>query len=157
MLFVSRSVHDWNPLVVLSWMPNRVNGAVFTLAWDIYHLPLYDVGSKRHWDKQRVKRCSGLMLGLCETLVVVFTAWSCFSLMGKWIPLMMLLSGFRLHLTCFFFPGARKKVWLSLSLLSSVGRLSARSDSAVKVHISNKCNIWAVLYIKWTSWTDMEI
>lgn len=74
------------PLVVLSWMPNRVNGAVFTLAWDIYHLPLYDVGSKRHWDKQCVKRCSGLTLGLCETLVVLFTAWSCFPSWGNEFP-----------------------------------------------------------------------
>lgn len=38
---------------------------VFTWAWEIYHLPLCDAGSKRHWDKQYVKCVCELTHGDC--------------------------------------------------------------------------------------------
>lgn len=87
MSFVSRrSTRDWNPFVAPEPNAQQSDGAVFTLAWDIYHLPLCDVGSKRHWDKQYVKCGSGLTLGLGETVVVLLTAWSCFPSWGNEFP-----------------------------------------------------------------------
>lgn len=48
MSFVSRSTRDWKPLRGAELNAQQSGGAVFTLAWDIYHLPLCDVGSKNH-------------------------------------------------------------------------------------------------------------
>lgn len=66
------------PLCGTELNANRAMAQCLPLHGKIYHLPPYDVGSERQWDKQCVTRCSGLMLGVCKAAVMLLAAWSCF-------------------------------------------------------------------------------
>lgn len=73
MSFVS-PLHAWlEALGGAELNAQQSDGAVFTLAWDIYHLPPCDVGSKRHWDEQYVRHGAGLTPGLWERLLLCFS------------------------------------------------------------------------------------
>lgn len=74
------------PLCGAELNANRATAQCLPLHGKIYHLPPYDVGSERQWDKQCVRRCSGLMLGVCKPVVMLLTAWSCFPSWGIEFP-----------------------------------------------------------------------
>lgn len=118
MSFVS-SLHAWlEALDGAELNAQQSDGAVFTLAWDIYHLPLCDVGSKRHWDEQYVRHGAGLTPGLWERLLLCFSQLQAVFPRGE----MNSLNDFAWWLSAssdFFFPFfsmLEKKVLLSLSL-----------------------------------------
>lgn len=94
--FVLSFVHDWNPCWCWAECPTDWWYSVYSIL-HIYHLPLRDARSKKHWDKQHVDLCSKILMGFWKT-VVWFTAWCCCDKMNSLNPCIVLESCH--HLWC---------------------------------------------------------
>lgn len=89
----------------------RWSDDAFTRAWDMYRLPLCDVGSKRHREEQYVKRGAGLTLGLCESFAVLLKARS-FGKMNSLNDLAQLLQATLCDFVFFFSTHSTKRCGL---------------------------------------------